>query len=244
MKRTLYALIMLSTASLLLHADQIITDQTLGYSIYLPADTWVRVIKSAEHHQFYDSACVYKSQVSIVRHAYASADFSTPESWTRANFIAYKLCIEYSFDPFGALLYYDTASTVRQGISWAAESYATFMTIDTTLGAWSEFTRFTARNGYGWELYAIGDTTDMMNNIGAYSAILKMITLPGDTNVKIVSRDASSTSVIYATRSPSGRQEVMVDPLGRARLSVSCRGAAPSGIFIRPHLRRLTLIVK
>lgn len=241
MKRFFYALIVLSLLTVPLSADKIISDPTLGYSIYLPADSWVRVVKSATHHQFYDTTFTNKSQVSIVRHSYASADFPTPESWTRANFIAYKLCVEYSFNPFGAMLYYDTAATVRQGISWATESYAAFMTIDTGLGAWSEFTRYTARNGYGWELYAIGDTADMKKNIGLYAGIIRLITLPGDTGTDIVRRTGRSVSLEPVAATRSG---VVFDPMGRSRAIVSRRLAAPSGIFIRPEARRVAVIVK
>jgi hypothetical protein len=244
MKRILLALIVLSMGVAAPRANQIISDTALGYSIYLPTDSWVRVVKTVTHHQFYDTAFVYKSQISIVRHAYSPTDFPTPESWTRANFIAYKLCVEYSFDPFGAILYYDTASTVRQGISWATESYATFLTIDTTLGAWSEYTRYTARGAYGWEIYAIGDTADMMENIGVYAAILKIVTLPGDTNAKVVSRDASPASMSYTTSSTPGRQIVVFDPLGRRRSFISGRDGVPSGVLIQPLLQRANVIVK
>ena len=245
MKRPFHALIMLSVMFILpLHADKTIIDSTLGYSIYLPTDSWVRVIKSPTHHQFYDTAFAYNSQISIVRHEYAPTDFPTPESWTRANFIAYKLCIDYSFDPFGAILYYDTAATVRQGISWATESYSTFLTIDTSLGAWSEYTRFTARNGYGWELYAIGDTADMMKNIGSYAGIIRLITLPGDTNTKVIPRSWTSNTVSYLNDPKSEYTRVVFDPLGRTRSLPLHRTTVPSGISIRPGQQRLMVIVK
>jgi hypothetical protein len=104
MKRALYALMLLTLSTVPLNADKVVSDSTLGYSIYLPTDSWVRVIKNQTHHQFYDTAYIYESQISIVRHSYTSTDFPTPESWTRANFIAYKLCADYSFDPWGAIL--------------------------------------------------------------------------------------------------------------------------------------------
>jgi hypothetical protein len=244
MKRILYGLIAFSLLTMPLNADKIISDPTLGYSVYLPTDTWVRAIKSATHHQFYDSALNYTSQISIVRHSYTSTDYPTTESWTRANFIAYKLCVEYSFDPWGAMLYYDTVSTVRQGISWATESYTTFVTLDTALGAWSEYTRFTARSGYGWELYAIGDTADMMNNIGVYAAIIKLITLPGDTNSKVVVRSQAPNQSVAATGMNSPHRRVTFDPLGRARSSIIGGTAKPSGVFIQPGLQRVKTFIK
>jgi hypothetical protein len=244
MKRTLYALIMLSATISSLHADKIITDPTLGYSIYLPTDSWIRVVKTADHHRFYDTTFTFGSQISIVRHSYVSADYPTPENWTRANFIAYKLCVDYSFDPWAAMLYYDTASTVRQGVSWATESYATFFALDTALGAWSEYTRFTARAGYAWELYAIGDTSDMMENIGTYAGIIQLITLPGDTNAKVILRPQPVSSSIGMTGSMLTRQNRYFDPLGRKYTPISGRDFHPAGAFIRPDLRRATIVVK
>jgi hypothetical protein len=244
MKRALYALMLLTLSTVPLNADKVVSDSTLGYSIYLPTDSWVRVIKNQTHHQFYDTAYIYESQISIVRHSYTSTDFPTPESWTRANFIAYKLCADYSFDPWGAILYYDTASTVRQGISWAIESYTTFFTLDTSLGAWAEYTRYTARNGYGWELYAIGDTADMMNNIGTYAGMIRLITLPGDTNAKVIHRSWTPATAGYLNGTKPGYSRVVFDPLGRVRSLAPNRAASPSGVFIRPDIHRVSPIVK
>lgn len=61
MKGLLTSVISLSLFCVPLFADKIITDPTLGYSIYLPTDTWKRVIKSSTHHQFYDTSFAYKS---------------------------------------------------------------------------------------------------------------------------------------------------------------------------------------
>jgi len=46
--------------------------------------------------------------------------------------------------------------------------------------------RFTESNSYGYELYAIGDTTDMKNNIGTYAGIIRMITI-NDLPVSVMS---------------------------------------------------------
>ena len=216
-----------------LHADTIITDATLGYSIYLPSDSWVKKVKDPTHHQFYDSSFVLKSIISIKRYTYDHAVYPTPESWTLANFIAYKFCVENSFSPFGAMVYYDTSSSVRQGTLWATESYATFFTADTAYDSWSEFTRLTANKSYGYELYVLGDTADMMQNIGVYAALLKMVQVPQDTNVTVLYRPASPATPGRIAWSGQSFPRFLYDPLGR-RLANDFNGHCLSpGMYIR-----------
>ncbi|MBN1129680.1 MAG: hypothetical protein JXA71_11870 [Chitinispirillaceae bacterium] len=243
MKRISLSLTLLLTAIFVLNAENIITDPTLGYSIYLPGDSWTRVIRNANHHQFYDTTFTYESQVSIVRHPYSSDDFPTPESWTRANFIAYKLSIDYSFDPWAAMLYYDTASTVRQGTGWATESYSTFFSLDTFCGAWSEYTRFTARKDYGWELYAIGDTADMMKNIGTYAAILLMVQLPSDSNARVIPRHIAAGQALNRS-AISSKTDRYYDPLGRMIRVRRNRASMPAGLFIMPQKKETGIFVR
>ncbi|MBN2035971.1 MAG: hypothetical protein JW768_04445 [Chitinispirillaceae bacterium] len=243
MKGLFASALIISTVILAVKADTIVTDPTLGYSIYLPTDSWVRVVKSETHHQFYDTTYTFASQISIVRHAYSSSDYPTPESWTRANFIAYKLCVDYSIDPWGAMLFYDTASTVRQGTAWATECFTTFISLDTVCGAWSEYLRFTADKSHGWELYAIGDTTDMMTNIGSYAAILKMIQLPQDTSATIILRphlpgnSAPACNGVLAPR-------MVFDPLGRKHTAVFGRAFYNAGAFVDPGMKQIRIRVK
>lgn len=218
----------------ILHADKIIADATLGYSIYLPSDSWVRKIKDLNHHQFYDSSFALKSIISIKRYSYDHAVYPAPESWTRANFIAYKLCVEYSILPFGAMVYYDTSSSVRQGTLWATESYATFITSDTAYESWSEFTRLTANKSYGYELYVLGDTSDMMKNIGIYAALLKMVQLPQDTVLTVSFRPLCPGKASRAVRYQTTFNRDFYDPLGRRVTNNFIYRSLSPGIYIRP----------
>jgi hypothetical protein len=239
MKNICAFLLLIAAGAAIVHADKIISDVALGYSIYLPSDTWIRKIKDSTHHQFYDSTFGFKSILSIKRYAYNHTTYATPEEWTRANFIAYKLCVEYSFSPFGAMVYYDTASTVRQGTLWATESYATFITVDTAYSPWSEYTRFTANKTYGYELYALGDTADMMKNIGAYAALLKLVQLPQDTITAV------RPITIAPVSRPSSRNipPVLFDPLGR-KLAAPGKSAPVAGVYILPREGHTGVMVK
>lgn len=244
MKSAVVAVFFICTGIAAVYADKIITDSALGYSIYLPQDSWVRYVADSNHHQFYDSTGVYRSQLSIVRHSYSPTIYPAAQDWTRANFIAYKLVVEYSVDPFGALLYYDTASTVRQDSLWATESYATFFTLDTAIGAWSEYTRFTANKMNGYELYAIGDTADMRKNIGIYAGLIQLIKLKKDAT-GIMQHHPGGATVIQKQRSAAYSQTVsLFDPLGR-RLSMVSAGHAPfsSGVYLRSDGRTITRLL-
>jgi hypothetical protein len=243
MRRIVFFITLLATGILTAKAENIITDPTLGYSIYLPGDSWIRVVKNTNHHQFYDTSFTYQSQISIVRHSYSSTDYPTPESWTRANFIAYEFSIDYSFDPWASMLFSDTI-TVKQGTSWATESYSVFFSLDTACGAWSEYTRFTAGRGYGWELYAIGDTSDMMSNIATYAAILAMVQLPTDSNARILSRPIPAAHASKLAADANRFTDRYYDPLGRVFMVRSGHTHLPAGLFILPHAQKAVMQVR
>jgi hypothetical protein len=241
MKSALFAVFFICTGIAVVHADKIITDSALGYSIYLPQDSWVRHVADSTHHQFYDSTGVYRSQISIIRHPRDPAVYPAPQDWTRANFIAYKLVVEYSVDPFGAMLYYDTASTVRQDSLWATESYATFFILDTTIGAWSEYTRFTANDRFGYELYAIGDTADMRKNIGIYAGLIQLIKLKKDASVRILRHPGAASDFRAPLHTAPSGYSRLFDPLGR-RLRMAPAGSASfsAGVYLRNDGRTIT----
>ncbi|MCU0608463.1 MAG: hypothetical protein MUF22_01685 [Chitinispirillaceae bacterium] len=210
-------------------ADTIYTNTSIGYSVYMP-DHWVRKVVDSSTHRFYDSLAVYKSQLSIVRHGFSTTDYPKSTDWTRANFIAYKLCVQYSVDPFAAMRFYDTAQTVKQGTLWATESFSTFFSLDTTMGAWSEYVRFTASGTAGYELYALGDTADMRKNISTYAALLKMVKLPSETGTVVVMKHQSLR--VSAIDKMLFQNTVVCDPLGRLRTNSRDAKALPAGMYV------------
>jgi hypothetical protein len=204
--------LLLVTCCSLLFSAQIITDSSFKYSVYLP-DHWVREVINTNQHTFHDTTYALKSQVSILRRTYSTTDYATPAQWAVANFLAYKIVAENTFDPMGVVLYSD--STITHGALKAAEAYSVFFSADTMVGSWSELIRFTATPSFGYELYALGDTADMRLNVGAYAALINGFVIEGFTPVQQVLRP------VRATKATSPAIHV-VDIMGRiTRLSQS-----------------------
>lgn len=153
----------------------IVTDSGIGYSIDLPSN-WVQVKTRDIQHHFKDGTGAYPSKVSIVRYAINPADYPTPEDWTQAQFIAYKLAVETSVFPFGSVAYFDSSRTRKLGAYWAPEAFSVMFPGDGQR-TYCEFIRFCARGNHGYEIYAIGDSTDMMNRVDYYANIIATITL-------------------------------------------------------------------
>jgi hypothetical protein len=177
-------LLIITALTVVTSADTTITNSSIGFSAYLPAN-WTAVQVSDSQVKLYDTTYSFRSQIMIKKHLRSTVDFPVSLDWTRAHFIAYLLVTQYSYDPFGAVLYFDSSSNTTQNTQWAPEAFSEFYTIDTETGSWNEYIRFTESNSYGYELYAIGDTTDMKQNIGTYAAIIKMITI-NDLPVSVV----------------------------------------------------------
>jgi hypothetical protein len=172
-------------SSLMAEADTVVTNTKIGFTAYLPAN-WICTQTSDSTAILNDSSFTYKSQIAIKKYLRNKTDFPTSNDWTRAHFIAYLLVTQYSYDPFGAVLYFDSTVTCKQDSFWATEAFSEFYTIDTLVGAWDEFIRFTAAGDYGYSLYAIGDTSDMKKNIGIYAAIIQSIHLSVQQSAAIV----------------------------------------------------------
>jgi hypothetical protein len=166
-------------------ADTVISNAKIGFTAYLPAN-WICTQTSDSTATFNDTSFTYKSLVAIKKYKKNKTDYPTPNEWTRAHFIAYLLVTQYSYDPFGAVLYFDSTATCKQDSFWAAEAFSEFYSIDTSIGAWDEFIRFTAAGDYGYSLYAIGDTADMKKNVGTYAAIIQSIQLSVQQSTAIV----------------------------------------------------------
>lgn len=222
-------LIIMFFAYALVTGAQVLKDEKFAYEIYLP-NNWVRTVVSDSLHQFADTTATYKSVIGIKRYGFSSNDYPSANEWTIANFIAYKLSVTYSIDPFGVVLYYDSTSACSQGTLRAAEAYSQFYSADTAIGAWAEFIRFCALGNKGYEIYALGDTTDMKTNLGTYGAILGSVIIPD-----VATENSSQLLPVRRTRDTRVR---MVDPLGRTLpINVKAHGAAVlrQSIIIKMH---------
>ena len=184
MKRLILTFIFM-LGSLIAKADTVVSNAKVGFTAYLPAN-WICTQTSDSTAVFNDTSLTYRSQVAIKKYKRNKADYPLPNDWTRAHFIAYLLVTQYSYDPFGAVLYFDSTATCKQDSFWATEAFSEFYTIDTSIGAWDEFIRYTAAGDYGYSLYAIGDTADMKKNVGTYAAIIQSIKLSVQQSTVIV----------------------------------------------------------
>ncbi len=153
-------------------ADTTFTSTRLGYKSYLP-DNWICEPTDSAQDYFYDTTGTYGALLSIVRYPMDTNMYPNSEEWTISHYIAYIMYMDYY--PFGTVLFSDSSATEKQGDLQATEIYLRFYTDDTLDYAWDEYIRYTATKNYGYELYAIGDTNDMSQNIGLYGAILKII---------------------------------------------------------------------
>jgi len=176
----------LMTLSSVTFADTTVTNSAIGISAYLP-DNWVSVTSGDSSISFYDSTFAYRSQIVVNRHVIPAADYAAAGDWTRSHILAYLLVVQYSYDPFGAVLYFDTSATARQDSLWSPEAFSEYYSLDTALDSWNEYMRYTESGSNGYELYAIGDTTDMKTNIGLYMAIMRMIKIDHTTEISAAS---------------------------------------------------------
>lgn len=144
-----------------------------GYSISLP-DNWYGFNESDSQDVFYSLTSGSKSYLSILHQKISPG--TTESDWTRFHYIMYLTITEAWEDPWGTILAFDSSqnSTVNQ--TWAPQAYAQFVSLDSNVSNWAEYIIFTAKNGIGYELTAIGDTLDLKNNGAAYSQILQSIT--------------------------------------------------------------------
>jgi hypothetical protein len=219
-------------------ADTTITSSTLGISAYLP-DNWVAAPAGDTCITFIDTTFTYRSQITCKKHPIVADDYASATSWTRAHFIAYLLVVQYSYDPFGAVLYYDSSAACTQDSFWAPEAFTEFYTVDTALGAWNEYMRYTEAGSNGYEIYAIGDTADMKLNIGMYMAMIRFINIDKRTaSTNVADRHFSGHPLTMArTPAVSG----MFDLLGKKR---SVENIRLNGIYYRPEIQRIQLKVR
>ena len=204
-----------------------IVDEDLNYTIYIPL-SWIQEKVSPVRHRFYDTTGNYRSIISIKRHSFRKEEFPNPEDWTIVNFISYELSVRYSHNPVGVIFYADSSSSLRQGELRAAEAYARFCYLEEPPLWWEEYIRFAATDTVGYEIYALGDTADMKENVAFYAAIIQSIILPKE-----------STSVVFSLSDHQAYNPGVIgshlrtfDLKGRV-VQIKKPGQIPSGIYMR-----------
>jgi hypothetical protein len=196
-----------------------VADSSMGYAITLPA-TWSQVKAKTEQHYFRDSTRHYHSQISIVRYDIDKETYPTPESWSQAQFIAYKVSVETSVYPFGAIGYYDSSSKATLGGIWSPEAFSVLYPADGD-PTYCEFIRYCAIGNSGYEIYAIGDSTDMAHNVDFYADVIATLRFTPSASI---GRPRGEVQSIGGRTLSEARE---FDPIGRA---VRTSGTAPPGM--------------
>jgi hypothetical protein len=228
-------------APILIAGAATVTDEQIGYSLYLP-DNWVRTEVDASQHLFEDTGGTYLSMIAVVKYDFSEETiFSSANEWTRANFISYAFSVDA--DPFSVMVFYDTVSAKQNEAIWAADAFSEFFSIDTTLDNWAEYIRFTASGTSGYEIYAIGPMEDMEVNVGFYLALIESITLTGISDGHLVGITVPKATIQNTVRQ-SNSENLVYDLLGRnTRSSRSVSSASNMVIYHTPVSvqRKLTL---
>jgi hypothetical protein len=95
--------------------------------------------------------------------------------------------------------------------------YASFILADTLNPsgppalAWSEFLKVTAAGAFGYEIYALGDTADMLEYVDFYDSI--MITININPPAGAILKNSVISPYIQSRRK---NESLLFDPLGRA----------------------------
>jgi len=210
-----------------------VSDSNLGYSITLPAN-WTQLKLKPDQHYFRDTARTYKGQISILRYAIDKVTYPTPETWSEAQFIAYKLSVEHSAYPFGAVVYYDSSAAAKIGARWAPEAFSVLYPADGD-PTYCEYIRYVANGDYGYEIYAIGDSTDMTNQVDFYAGIIATTQLSEPLASLAGSRNRSQTSKATAASVTNPLPIEEFDFLGRELRADRTR--KPAGM-LRPYSGR------
>ncbi len=215
-------------------ADTTFFSTAMEYSIYLPGN-WVINNSSDTAHYFYDTTATYDAFLFISRTPIKSAEYNTPEEWTRAHYLAYELLVQNSYDPWGVVLYSDSSANKSIGNLWAPLTYSHFVSTDSSLGNWREYVRFTATDHYGYEISVLSDTADMQANLGVYALMLDSMKIHASSASQIKPYEARKYQA--RTVNPVYR-EIVVDPLGRV-VTLDALQKAAGGVYLNNSGKRV-----
>ncbi len=235
MKRLLFcaaaASILLSLPS---HADTTLVNQRGGYSIFLP-DGWAETVVSDSQFRYRDTTGALPGQIFVVKHTIAGT-YQADKEWTRANFITYKLMMQ--FDPYNVLLYDDSSHERTKDGLWAPEMFVRYYADDTSSLVWEEFIQLCSNRGCGYEFYAMSDTADMDTALSFYGALIYAIHFLDPDNAEVALVPGTGQSVPSARLRPGTSLDrdspLLFDPLSRRVRHGSTSGVSvPSGVYLR-----------
>lgn len=169
--------------------SETVSDSYMGYSVDLPQN-WVCDKDTINQHFFYDTSGMYQSIVGITMTNFSSdSTYKTSLEWTRAHFLAYLITVQSTVslfgeplsDPYGSVVFYDSSSSTQSGFK-SMELYSQFNSLLSDSLSWDEYIKYVAVNRKGYEIYVLGDTSDMIKNMAYYSGFVDSIKI--DTTIQ------------------------------------------------------------
>jgi hypothetical protein len=227
----------------MVYADSTFIDYNLKISATLTS-AWEKVDVTDSSCMFISFDPNYTSNIFILKKRIP--DTMTAREWTEAHFIAYKLFVESSSEPFGTLLWYDSTTAaalqgvIPEGTAWAPWLYSTFKSIDMTdIFVWAEYERYCAWNECGYEMYVMGDTSDMTRNFSVYAGFLQGIKLLDSPNISVLPDRDHGVSA-HRTIGPTTRKNQWYNLRGQSIGGVS-RARRSQGVICSVNKKIVTI---
>ncbi len=195
-----------------------ITNKEIGFTIDLPLSWRQHIVSPGTHAILRDTTGGHKSVISIEKILIDKNVDPTPSAWVRSQFLAFKLLVEHSVYPFGAILFYDSTSSAQLGALWSPELYAEFYHSDNK-PTQAEYVRYAAISDFGYEIIAYGDSLDMATNIVYYAdSLISTLVLSSPQNVSLLRSQHSRPFTV----GKGGR--IWVDVLGKSQRHIEGKG--------------------
>ncbi len=224
-----------------------VSDSKIGYSVDLPQN-WVRDIDTVNQHTFFDTSKTYSSFVVIQMTDFSKDTlYKSPLQWTKSHFLAYLLTIRSTVstlgipmsDPYGSVVFYDSSSSTQSGLR-SMELYAQFNSLISNSGSWDEYIKYTEVNKKGYEIYVLGDTTEMKKNIDFYIDLvnsIKIDTTPASIRFHPVQKSNKVSIGIY-------QPEMLFDIMGRRVIENSAKDSRvlSNGMIIVKNSKLLNIV--
>lgn len=206
----------------------IFKDEAFPYEIVCQTQ-WVEDVKNDTLLQLRREG--KKTRFKLRKYTLDSTDWDEPMLWARYQFAVDK---EMAEDTFGVVLFSDTGMDMSFGDLRAFELCALYIQ---TLGGdtvwWGQVSRWTATRKYGYYAEIITDTTDLLENIDLYEAMLDSVRIVFTTFAHRVGPPAGKPAVIA-----NSTEYHVNDLLGR---KIPLQNRCGSALLVGRKLKRILL---
>ena len=173
-----------------------------------------------------------KTRFKLRKYTLDSTEWDEPMLWARYQFAVDKQMAE---DTFGVVLFSDTGMDMSIGDLRAFELCALYIQ---ALGGdtvwWGQVSRWTATRKYGYYAEIITDTTDLLENIDSYEAMLDSIRIVFASSAYRVGPSIRKRAPVV----PDGNRNHINDLLGR---KIPLRNRCGSALLVDGRIKRLLL---